>query len=73
MPEAALTLPVRGPVTPPTKPAVIVPAAKSPDPSLNTRVEAVFASVAFEVTVKVPPSADREPLRPLPETAPSPT
>ena len=33
--------------------AVIVPALKLPDASLETMVEAVFAFVALEVTVKV--------------------
>ena len=61
------------PVTSPVRSAVIMPAAKLPDPSLKTPVDAVFAAVAFEVTVKVPPSAESDPERPLPETAPSPT
>ena len=33
--------------------AVIVPALKLPDASLETMVEAVLAFVAFDVTVKV--------------------
>jgi hypothetical protein len=37
----------------PVKFAVIVPALKLPEASLATIVEAVFAFVAFEVTVKV--------------------
>ena len=37
----------------PFKAAVIVPAEKFPDASRATMVEAVFALVAFEVTVNV--------------------
>ena len=57
----------------PVKSAVIVPAVKSPAASRATIVEAVFASVAFEVTVNTPPSAANAPLKPTPATAPSPT
>ena len=54
----------------PLRAAVIVPAEKLPEASRNTIVEAVFALVAFEVTVKVPPSELTEPLIPLPDVAP---
>ena len=37
----------------PDREAVIVPALKFPDPSRATMVEAVFALVAFDVTVNV--------------------
>ena len=57
----------------PVSVAVIVPAAKSPDPSLNTIVLAVLASVALDVTVNVAPSAPAEPDNPLPDTAPAAT
>jgi len=43
---AVSALPVTSPVILPLKVAVIVPALKSPEASLSTRVEAVFASVA---------------------------
>ena len=40
----------------PDKVAVIVPAEKLPDASLETNVEAVFVDVAFESIVKAVPS-----------------
>tara|TARA_R100000278_G_scaffold71792_1_gene56469 strand:- start:20 stop:421 length:402 start_codon:yes stop_codon:yes gene_type:complete len=73
---AVAALPVQDPEEPdalPVKFAVIVPAEKSPDPSLNTIVLAVLAFVAFDVTVKVAPSAPAEPDNPLPATAPAAT
>ena len=54
----------------PVRFAVIVPAEKLPLASRNTIVLAVFASVALEVTVKVPPSELTDPERPLPLVAP---
>ena len=59
---AVLALPLRA--------AVIVPAEKFPEASRATIVLAVFAFVAFEVTVKVEPSPEAEPERPTPLTAP---
>ena len=53
--------------------AVITPALKLPEPSLATIVEAVFAFVAFDVTVNVAPSALALPLSPVPDTAPAAT
>ena len=53
--------------------AVIVPALKSPLASLQTIVDAVFASVASEVTVNVPPSEVQLPVIPFPDVAPVPT
>jgi hypothetical protein len=50
--------------------AVTVPALKLPEPSLNTIVLTVFAFVAFDVTVNVPPSELTEPEIPLPDVAP---
>lgn len=54
--------------------AVIVPALKLPDASRATIVEAVFALVAFDVTVNVElpdwlAVKDAEPDRPVPEVA----
>ena len=54
----------------PLRAAVIVPAEKLPEASRNTIVEPVFALVAFEVTVKVPPSELTLPLIPFPDVAP---
>ena len=53
-------------LTVPVTVAVIVPAAKLPEASRFTIVDAVFASVALEVTVNVPDSVLTEPLIPLP-------
>jgi len=58
----------------PFKAAVIVPAEKFPDASRATMVEAVFALVALEVTVKLEAPAwlavnEAEPDRPVPDTA----
>ena len=61
------------PVTLPGSDAVIVPAEKSPELSLNTIVLPVLALVALDVTVNVPPSDDDEPDSPLPDTAPAAT
>jgi hypothetical protein len=47
----------RFPLAVPVKAAVIVPAVKLPDASLATIVDAVFALVAFDVTVNVAPVA----------------
>ena len=50
--------------------AVIVPAEKLPEPSLNTKVETVFALVPFEYTVKSVPSPAAPPtVKPFPATA----
>ena len=57
----------------PVKAAVIVPAEKLPEPSLNTSVEFVLLLVAFDVTVNVPPSLLTLPLIPLPDVAPAAT
>ena len=65
LPELPLALPVRF--------AVIVPALKFPLPSRNTIVEPVFAFVAFDVTVNVPPSLLTLPLIPDPDVAPAAT
>ena len=67
---AVAALPVQDPDEPdafPVKFAVIVPAEKSPEPSLNTIVLAVLALVALDVTVNVPPSLLTEPEIPLPD------
>ena len=54
----------------PVKFAVIVPAEKLPEPSLNTKVETVFAEVPLEYTIKSVPSPAVPPrVMPLPETA----
>jgi len=50
----------------PVKLAVIVPAEKLPELSLNTNVETVFVAVAFELTVNVAFSA-AEPIIDIPE------
>ena len=52
---------------------MIVPAAKSPELSLNTFVVPVLLLVALDVTVKVAPSAPAEPDNPFPDTAPAAT
>ena len=67
---AVEALPLKAPVK---DDAVIAPAAKLPDPSRATIVEAVLAFVALDVTVKVPPSLDTEPEIPVPEVAPAAT
>jgi hypothetical protein len=54
----------------PVRLAVIVPALKLPDASRNTIVLPVFAFVALDVTVNVPPSLFTLPLIPLPDVAP---
>ena len=54
----------------PVRLAVIVPAEKLPDPSLNTMVELVLVLTALDVTVNVPPSEFTEPDIPLPDVAP---
>ena len=61
------------PVTLPVSEAVIVPAEKSPLPSLNTIVLPELDAVALDVTVKVAPSEPAEPESPLPDTAPAAT
>ena len=58
----------------PASAAVIVPALKLPDPSRATMALAVFALVAFDVTVKVElpdwfAVNDAEPDKPVPDTA----
>ena len=67
MPSAATSRPSTVPLT------VILPALKSPLESRATMVLAVFASVAFDVTVNVAPSAEAEPDNPVPDTAPAAT
>ena len=67
-------VPVQDPDEPdalPVSDAVIVPAEKSPELSLNTIVLPVLASVALDVTVNVAPSAFAVPDIPLPDVAPS--
>ena len=58
------------PVTLPVNDAVIVPAEKSPELSLNTIVLPVLAFVALDVTVNVPPSEFTQPDKPFPDVAP---
>ena len=54
----------------PVKLAVIVPAEKLPEPSLNTNVETVLADTPFEYTVKSVPSPAAPPIvKPFPATA----
>ena len=54
----------------PERAAVIIPALKFLLASLHTIVEAVFALVASDVTVNVPPSESILPEIPFPEVAP---
>jgi hypothetical protein len=76
-PERAMVLAVASAVAEvalPLKDAVIVPALKFPDASLATIVDAVFAEVAFEVTVNVTLSLSfavnvADPLSPVPDVA----
>ena len=70
---AVSALPVTSPDTSPVRSAVIVPAAKFPEPFRDTIVLFPALAVAFEVTVKVPPSLETDPESPVPEVAPAAT